>query len=174
VEVEIVASTLNYTFMELMSAVEAAGLRVVIGGGYGLFLKRELIAQHRLQTVLPKFDVGTRSTEDIDMFLDIDVIAELDQARAMRQVLRDLNFVVKEGSEYYQFVRSVDPGNAVKTVKVDLQTGPIPDEARARVRIHDDRRVRPSKKGMCHQRRLAFVIMCFRLVSGARLIAMRL
>lgn len=147
-EVEIIGSILNNTFIKLITAIENARLKVVIGGGYGLFLKSELVIQHDLPTILPKFNVGTRSTDDIDMFLDIEVIAEPDQTMMMKQVLDDMGFIVIEGAEYYQFLKSDDVDSKVNSVKIDLQTGPVPDEMKTQVRIRDDRRIRPKKKGM--------------------------
>ena len=147
-EIEIIGSTLNCTFIQLMSAVEKANLKIVIGGGYGLFLKSELIAQQNLPTILPKFDVGTRSTDDIDVFLDIEIIAEPDQTKMMKQVIDDMGFIVKKGAEHYQFLKSDDVYGKINTVKIDLLTGPVPAEMKTQVRIRDDRRICPEEKGM--------------------------
>lgn len=138
---------LNAAFLALMSRISRAGLGAVVGGGYGLYLKELLIRQNRLRTAVPEVAALARTTADIDLFLDIAVLADPGQAAALRDILTGLGFRDRPEALYYQFERPAE-GGVGGCIRVDLETGPVPGEYRPLVRERpNDRRVSPRPKG---------------------------
>lgn len=120
---------------------------LTIGGGFGLYLKRLHLERTGTQTL---FDVlpEARSTNDLDVFLRADLLADAEKVRALSGALEILHFLPVPGSEYMQWVRQVGNGQ----VKLDLLVGPfVGYEDRLRA---DKRRVRPKvRRGRLHAHR---------------------
>ena len=82
-------------------------------------------------------------TEDIDVFLTAELIADAERVTALRDALASLGYDGVEGALYYQFEREVDYLGQQRTVKVDL-LAPLPDDEAKRDELrYDARRVRP-------------------------------
>lgn len=114
---------------------------LVVGGGYGLILRQRHVAEGGTRTL--RRVPPARSTEDLDVFLTAELIADADRVAALRDALADLGYEGVDGALYYQFEREVDYRGQRRTVKVDL-LAPLPDDDDARARLkHDGRRVRP-------------------------------
>ena len=67
---------LHKSLLDLLRELERCGVPLTVGGGYGLYLKRMHLArtgEQSLFTELPE----VRSTNDIDMFLRAEVLADL-------------------------------------------------------------------------------------------------
>lgn len=139
---------LNAVFVELSEMVHRAGLCLTVGGGYGLYLKHLLVQGETLRTAVPEVAFIGRTTEDIDLFLSIEVLADADQARALREILLSLGFRDREGAKHYQFEKPVDEQGRL-IVRVDLETGPVPVAYQNQVRVRrNDRRVCPKEPGI--------------------------
>lgn len=146
-----------------------------VGGGLGLYLKQENLRKKKDARTLFSFDAmpAARTTEDIDLFLRAEVVADAESMLQIRQVLNRLSFEVVDSAQYMQFIRPMERGY----VKVDLLVGPT-DSFASRLK-RDDRRVRPKGRSVeLHARRVdeAVAIECDpvilpidgRLTSGAR------
>lgn len=122
----------------LATALEEDGVQLFVGGGYGLWLKAEYLATNDIETLR---DLPTpRTTQDIDIFLGIDVITDATKFNAVRDALRGLGYKPVAGAENYQFFReTTDTSDLPKVVKIDF-LAPFVDDARVKV---DNRRIRP-------------------------------
>jgi len=117
-----------------------------VGGGCGLFLKQLFLREHpEIRTLTPlETRPEARTTEDIDLFLRVEVVADAERMTRLRSVLDALGFAVVESAMFYQFWRETASGR----LKIDLLTGPLGGfENRVQA---DDRRVRPKQKVALH------------------------
>ena len=145
-------SILKTSLLDLLHELRDEDPPLILGGGYGLFLK-----QIYLQSALdaPTLIDGNlwpapRATEDLDFLLRTEVVIDADRMRPIRKALELLSYTVVHGAEYMQFVKPLGDG---RFVKVDLLTGPLGDLAGdPRVRI-DNRRVWPRQSVKLHAHR---------------------
>ena len=129
----------------LATALEPHGVPVIIGGGYGLLLRQQHVEVSGVRTLRP---IPTaRSTNDLDVFLTVELVADAEKMAALGRVLADHGFEAVEGAEYYQFARPVTYGGRATSLKVDLLAPPPRPgtELREKVKV-DVRRVRPKKR----------------------------
>lgn len=113
------------TVLDLDAALGGnAGL--LLGGGLGLYLKQEHLRATGAKTLLPFSSMpAARTTEDIDLFLRAEVIANEAAVARYRQVLNDLGFTVVQGSEWLKFKRTVEGSE----VLLDVMVGPLGEHA---------------------------------------------
>ncbi len=101
-------------------------ISLIVGGGYGLVLRAEMMAESGSRTLIPDLP-GARSTEDLDIFLKAEVISNSAKTGPIREALdrRGYEPVVK----HFQFEREVDYMSRTRKVKVDLfrPGGPLPN-----------------------------------------------
>lgn len=124
--------------------------KLIIGGGYGLYLKQiYLAANPQLQTLFSLRSLPVaRTTRDIDLILRAEIVTDSDSMRRIRTALDELNFTVVDTARYTQFTRPIGPG----IVKIDLLSAPLGDLA---VRVpRDVRRVRPRPSVRLHASKL--------------------
>lgn len=124
--------------------------KLIIGGGYGLYLKQIYLAANlQLQTLFsPRSLPVARTTQDIDLILRAEIVTNSDSMQRIRTALDDLNFTVVDTAKYTQFTRPIGPGS----VKIDLLSAPLGDFA---VRVPKDvRRVRPKPSVKLHASKL--------------------
>jgi hypothetical protein len=124
----------------LAGALHPHGVPLIVGGGYGLLLRQEHVAHSGVRTVreIPE----ARSTNDLDLFLSVEIVTNADKMSALRDVLHDCGYTSISGAEHYQFQKGVTYRGSQRTVKVDL-LAPPPRDPRLleKVRI-DVRRIR--------------------------------
>ena len=128
----------------------AAKIDLIIGGGYGLYLKPLHLGEHRhIQTLFPLDDLpSARTTQDIDLLLRAEVVTDSSSMRPIRMALDRIGCQVIETAKYMQFARAVETG----TVKIDLLAGPLGQYA-DRV-PNDPRRIKPQPSVKLHARKL--------------------
>ncbi|TMA72746.1 MAG: hypothetical protein E6J77_25045 [Deltaproteobacteria bacterium] len=136
--------------LELDRRLESPG-SFSLGGGLGLFLKQEHLRRARdVRTLYPIDELpAARTTNDADIFLRADVVADVGRMRRIRDILDDLEFEPIESAKFMQFAKTVPEG----VIKVDLLVGPLGDYA-TKVRL-DTRRVKPPSSVGLHARRVA-------------------
>lgn len=124
--------------------------KLIVGGGYGLYLKQLYLRDNRqIRTLFDIDDLPTaRTTEDIDLILRADIVTDSQSMGTIRAALDHLEFSVVETAKYTQFVRQMSPGQ----VKIDLLAPPLGDFA-SRVPA-DSRRVRPRPSVNLHASKL--------------------
>lgn len=136
-----VADPLREELIKLARALEPHGIRLIVGGGYGLLLRAEQIRVSGARTRFTEVP-GTRSTNDIDIFLGAEVITDAAKTALIRSALDALGYEPIEGARYYQFVLPVAYAGLPRGVKIDLLAAPVFGDKEADVR-QDSRRVRP-------------------------------
>ncbi len=141
---------LKTSLLDLHHEVAPHSIRLILGGGYGLYLKQQHVQSRHIQTML---DVEVwpeaRATNDLDVFLSADVVTDSTSMGIIRTALEKLGYLEIETAKYYQFVK---PVGASGHVKLDLLAGPLGDyEGRVK---DDPRRVRPRPGVGLHARRV--------------------
>lgn len=129
----------------LAKEFQGRGIPLIIGGGYGLVLRTEMIAESGSRTLIPDFP-SARSTEDLDIFLKAEVISNPEKTEAIREALDRCGYepVVPN----FQFRREIDYRDRSRSIKVDLLAAPVPAELSTSVKV-DPVRTRPrSGKGL--------------------------
>ncbi len=141
---------LKMTLLDLAYELRDTGFPLILAGGYGLYLKQ----LHRQRpgaprTLLPsELWPAPRNTEDLDLFLQTDIVASVEHMKAVRSALDRLGFSLVERVKFMHFEKSL---GAIGQVKVDLLTGPIDDPAtRRKLRLQSKPRVRPKGKVELH------------------------
>ena len=146
---------LNTGLLDLLYELRDTDMRLIVGGGYGLYLKRQHLRQSKTRTFFDTYP-GERSTEDIDLFLQTEILADF--PTLMRDALKRANYEDMPEREYWQFYKIIpqlDVSDAPEMlVKLDLLT-PQPAEhylQQKRVRIDSGSRrvlrVKPGQKGI--------------------------
>lgn len=140
------ADDLRKALNDLIRALSANGIRVFLGGGYGLFLKQLHLMETGERTFLP---VDTwprpRGTPDMDIFLPTEIVVDLPNMVRFREILDKLDYEPDPNAKYMHFDKTVAGG----TVRVELLTGPIDSQLRNKVKINGPR-VRPKGQVELH------------------------
>lgn len=124
---------------DLARLLRAEGVRVTVGGGYGLLPRATRRSQMEVRTRLPE-RLPQRGTEDIDYFLDPEIVTSAERMSAIRAALDQLGYQPTVKFMQFAMPRSVEGMSA--TVKIDLLAGPVAESDAALVHIKD-MRVRP-------------------------------
>lgn len=135
---------LGEELIRLARELEAHEIPLIVGGGYGLFLKTKLLLESKKPTRIIPFP-SARSTEDLDFFLQAEIVSSDAKFRKIREVL-DKDYDPIKGAEYYQFIKKVPISGPAEPIKVDfLAFPPESDELRRLVDV-DVRRTAPKGK----------------------------
>lgn len=130
---------LTVTVLDLDAAL-GGNADLLIGGGFGLYLKQLHLEQSDEKTLLPRSRwPQARTTQDIDLFLRAEIIADPEQMARYRQAIDELGFVVEPDAKWLKFAREVDG----RRVVIDLMVGPL-GELESKV---ERRNVRVKPKG---------------------------
>lgn len=121
--------------------LQAHDIPLIVGGGYGLLLRTELIRSSGSRTLIPDLPIA-RSTEDLDIFLKAEVISDPDKTDPIREALDRRGYEPIPTAKYFQFQREVEYLGRVRKVKVDFLAAPVPDELSEKVKA-DNVRLRP-------------------------------
>ena len=119
--------------------------RLTVGGGFGLFLKRQHLAEHRERTLFVELP-EPRSTNDIDIFLRADLLTDRASTAALVDAIARLGYVPVEEAKYFQWKRPIVVGEVTQEVKLDALVGPLGDR-RSKLQVNPPR-VRPRGKGL--------------------------
>ncbi len=133
---------LHTALLDLLHETRDDDLKLIIGGGYGIYLKREHVRKSGVQTLLREWPEA-RSTNDLDLFLRPDLLINPDQLRSLPITLDKLGYLVVPGAEKYQFARPGPGGGIAGSLKIDLLTAPRLRFRGSSARA-DSRRVRPN------------------------------
>jgi len=115
-------SPLLLALIELASELGAQKIKLILAGGYGLYLK-QLQMQSSLERTLINSDNWTqpRSTIDLDIFLETELVTSLSDMQALRSTIDKLGYKVIEKAKFMHFAR----GEKANAVEINLLTGPI-------------------------------------------------
>lgn len=132
---------LERSLLDLLFELRDAELPLILAGGYGLYLKRQYVLKTGARLIMDWIPPA-RSTNDLDVFLRTEVLANSHQAKLLREALDRLGCQVVKGAENYQFVRQITVVGTTREVKIDLLTRE-PDPMQYPNLRYDTRRVRP-------------------------------
>ncbi|RPI75634.1 MAG: hypothetical protein EHM42_15280, partial [Planctomycetaceae bacterium] len=132
---------LRTALLDVLHELPAAEMKLIIGGGYGIYLKREYLRVTGTRTLLRELPEA-RSTNDLDLILRPELLIESGQLKPLAARLNQLGYQPVQGAEKYQFALPGPTGGRDGSLKIDLLTGPRTcfDGTRAKV---DDRRISP-------------------------------
>lgn len=94
---------------------------LIIGGGFGLYLRQEQLRQAGERMLLQQLP-EPRATNDIDLFVRMEVLVNAERVRVFQQQIERLEFTPVEDAKYFQWKRTDAEG---REVKIDLLCGPI-------------------------------------------------
>ncbi len=112
----------------------------MIGGGYGLFLKRQHLLATGLRTLFEDLPEA-RATNDLDMFLRAELLSDLARTRQVREAILRLGYIPVEEAKFLQWKREILVGGVPQEVKIDVLVGPL-GEFRRKLKVSMPR-VRP-------------------------------
>ncbi len=103
----------------------AVGERIplVVRGGFGLYLRQEQ-EQRRGSRMLFEQLPEPRATNDIDLFIKMEVLVRAASIRTVRICLEQLGYAPVNNARFFQWIRQDQAG---RQVKVDLLCGPLGD-----------------------------------------------
>lgn len=129
---------LKATLIDLHERLSKRGVEIILGGGFGLYLKQlHLMTELSPRTLIPvEAWPNPRTTSDLDVFFPLEVLVNLDEMKAVRNVIDEMRFSPIVGSEYWRFEL------AANGVKIDLLTGQIDENVKPKLKA-DARRARP-------------------------------
>jgi hypothetical protein len=133
---------LTASLLDLLRELEGRGIPITVGGGFGLYLKRQHLTTTGQQILFDQLP-ETRATNDLDLFLRAEVLADLGRTREVAEAIRRLGYTAVEEAKFLQWKREVVVGGVAQKVKIDILVGPLGDH---RKKLHVKlRRVRPKK-----------------------------
>jgi hypothetical protein len=131
---------LRTALLDLLWELQGSGINLIIGGGYGIFLKVEYTRKHDIRTLLSELP-ETRSTNDLDIFLRPELLIAPGKLKPLLVAIEKLGYLVVESAKNYQFIKK-GPGR-IGEIKIDILTGPQNLFEGTSVKT-DNRRIRPS------------------------------
>lgn len=132
---------LQTALLDLLHEVEGTEIRLIIGGGYGIYLRTEHVRRLDARTLLREWP-EPRSTNDLDLFLRPEVLIHSAKLRPLAEAIARLGYQVVPGAEKYQFVKAGPAGSQAGSIKIDILTGPQSRFKGTKVKT-DTRRARP-------------------------------
>jgi hypothetical protein len=134
---------LTASLLDLLHELEGRGIPITVGGGFGLYLKRQHLASTQQRTLFDQLP-EPRSTNDLDLFLRAEVLADLGRTQQVAEAIGRLGYTVVEGAEYLQWKRQIRVAGVPQEVKIDFLVGPLGDY---REKLHTKKmpRVRPKE-----------------------------
>jgi hypothetical protein len=115
---------LHKSLLDLLRELDGRGVPLTVGGGYGLYLKRTHLARTGEQSLFTELP-DVRSTNDIDMFLRAEVLADLSRTKEVADAIKRLGYEVVQEAKYLQWKRPVVVGGVTQEVKIDVLVGPL-------------------------------------------------
>jgi hypothetical protein len=95
---------LTASLLDLLHELQGRGVSVMVGGGFGLYLKRRHLASTGERTLFDRLP-EPRSTNDLDLFLRAEVIADLGRTREVAEAIRRLGYTAVEEAKFLQWKR---------------------------------------------------------------------
>jgi hypothetical protein len=132
---------LQTALLDLLYRLNNTNVKPIIGGGFGIYLKRQYILRTGERTLLSEIP-EPRSTKDIDLFLRPELLINTVELMPLKTALDDLEYKAKKGAENYQFIKPGPNGAKEGEIIIDLLTGPESSFEGTPVKV-DERRARP-------------------------------
>jgi hypothetical protein len=137
----ITITDLQTALLDLLQEIRGSEIRLIIGGGFGIYLKTDHAKRLNKRTLLDQWP-EPRSTNDLDLFLCPELLIESSRLKPLVSAITGLGYQVVPGAENYQFVKAGPSGTVAGRVKIDILTGAQSCFQGTRVKV-DTRRARP-------------------------------
>ena len=140
---------LKSNLLDLLHELREADIRLIVGGGYGLYVKRQHLQATEETHLLPLISEA-RSTNDLDLFLTTQILVDPEKSRVVLRAMQALQCETVLSKENFQFTRRLDYEEQAYEIKFDFLTK-MPDAA-AEIELLDVQkvRVRGNKHGGVH------------------------
>lgn len=117
---------LTASLLDLLHELDGREIPIMVGGGFGLFLKRQQLNSTGQRTLFDRLP-EPRSTNDLDLFLRVEVLADLSRTQLVKEAIQRLGYTVVEEAKFLQWKREVLLGNSLQSqeVKIDVLVGPL-------------------------------------------------
>ncbi len=138
----IAITDLQTALLDLLYEVRSTDIKVIVGGGYGIYLKTTHVRQIEARTLLKEWP-EQRSTNDLDLFLRPELLMESEKLKPLADAIAKLGYEVVRGAENYRFVKRGPGGTEAGSLKIDILTGPQKRFEGTPVRT-DNRRAKPT------------------------------
>jgi len=135
-----ILDVLRTSLLDLLWELRGTDIGIIIGGGYGIYLKTAHVNDLQLRTLLHERPEA-RSTSDLDLFLRPELLINPEKLKPLSVAIEKLGYTVIETASKYQFVKLDPSGNG--EVKIDFLTGPQSRFYDTTAKT-DSRRVRPN------------------------------
>jgi hypothetical protein len=112
------------SLLDLLRELDGRGVPFTVGGGFGLYLKRAHLARTGEPTLFVELP-EVRSTNDIDMFLRAEVLADLSRTKEVADAIKRLGYAPVEEAKFLQWRRPVVVAGVMQEVKLDVLVGPL-------------------------------------------------
>ena len=114
---------LRTALLDLLFELRESDVRLIIGGGYGIYLKTTMVSRLQAKTLFRHWP-EPRSTQDLDLFLRPELLIASAKLKPLADAIDKLGYQVVRGAEKYQFAKPGPRGDATAGIKIDLLTGP--------------------------------------------------
>ena len=141
-------ASLEKSLLDLLSTLDSSNFPLILGGGYGLYLRRTILEHEGARTLLEHWPEA-RSTNDLDLFLRPELLCDSNRLASLKSALDELGYTPVEGAEHYQFRKDDPDGFIERGIKIDLLTGPRSSFDETGLKV-DERRVRPNPSVKVH------------------------
>lgn len=131
--------------LDLLYELREQDAPLIVGGGFGLYLKRRHLEERRERTLFDELP-EPRATNDIDVFLRAELLTDVASTEALVEGIRRLGYVPVATAEYFQWRRPIEVAGVTQEVKLDALVGPLGDH-RAKLQVKSPR-VRPKGKSV--------------------------
>jgi hypothetical protein len=173
----ITISALHKAFLELLNEIKETHIKLILGGGFGLYLKTEHVRKLGIRTLFSEWPEA-RSTNDLDLFVRPELLIHSEKLKPLAAAIEKLGYKPVKGAEKYQFIKSGSGGVKAGSIKLDILTGPRSCFSGTRVKT-DDRRAKPQPSIGLHahpvdeaptlEKGILSIVLEDRAVSGANL-----
>jgi hypothetical protein len=141
---------LTASLLDLLHELEGRDIPITVGGGFGLYLKRRHLEDVGAQTLFDQLP-NPRATNDLDLFLRVEVLADFGRTEQIRATIVRLGYAPVPTAKFMQWVKEVPVNGVPQPLKIDFLVGPLGE--RAIDLDADKRRVRPKQKIEFHAHR---------------------
>ncbi|MHB1421908.1 MAG: hypothetical protein ACYC3I_01680 [Gemmataceae bacterium] len=135
------------SLLDILHELKGQEVPITVGGGFGLFLKRRHLTSAGQRTLFDHDRLpAPRSTNDLDLFLRVEVLADLSRTRLVAKAIRRLGYTAVEEAKFLQWKQEVLVGSVPQPqeMRIDVLVGPL-GEYRKKLHVNMPR-VRPKGK----------------------------
>jgi hypothetical protein len=112
------------SLLDLLFELREHPIPLTIGGGFGLYLKRQHLTAAGARMLLAELP-QSRATNDLDLFIRAEILADVERTTEIRDAIRRLGYQPVDEARFLQWKRELVVAGTPKEVKIDLLVGPL-------------------------------------------------